>query len=90
MELIISILCDNNDDNISYEKNTKLCMLIKIFLLYKRSKLTSCDIPYERVPLASLLEIIILDILLLDLAKSSSSRAIKLDNSPSSHHRAII
>jgi hypothetical protein len=90
MELIISILCDNNDDNISYENNTKLCVLIKIFLLCKRSKLTSCNIPYERVPLDALLEMITLDILLLDLAKYSSSQAVKLDDSPLSHRRAIL
>ncbi len=73
MELIISNLCDNNDDNISYENNTKLYVLVEIFLLCKRSKLTSCNIPYEGVPLANLLETIILDILLLDFAKSSST-----------------
>jgi hypothetical protein len=73
MELMISILCDNNDDNISYKNNTKLSVLIEIFLLCKRSKLTSCDIPYEGVPLAALLVMIILDIMLSDLAKSSSS-----------------
>jgi hypothetical protein len=43
------------------------------FLLCKRSKLTSCGIPYEGVPLAVLLETIILDMLLSDLAKSSST-----------------
>jgi hypothetical protein len=85
MELIVSILCDNNDDKISYENNTKLYVLIEIFLLCKRSKLTSCDIPYEGVSLAALLETIILDILLLDLAKSSSSHAVELEDSPSSH-----
>jgi hypothetical protein len=90
MELIISILCDNNDDNISYENNTKLYVLIEIFLLCKRSELTSCGIPYEGVQFAALLETIILDILLSDLAKSSSSRAVKLDNSPLSHRRAIV
>ncbi len=84
MELIISILCDSNDNIISYENNTKLCELINenntklyklivTFLLCKRSKLTSCNIPYEGVPLAALLETIILDILLSDLAKSSST-----------------
>jgi hypothetical protein len=71
MELIISILCNNNDDNITYENNTKIYMLVVILLLCKRSKLTSCNIPYEGAPLAALLETIILDILLLDLAKSS-------------------
>ena len=85
MELMISILCDNNDDNISYENNTKLYVLIEIFLLCKRSKLTSCNISYEGVPLATLLEMIFLDILLSDLAKPSISRAIELDNSLSSH-----
>jgi hypothetical protein len=73
MEFLISILCDNNDNNMSYENNTKLYVLIEIFLLCKRSELTSCDIPYEGIPLAALLETIILDILLLDLAKSSNS-----------------
>jgi hypothetical protein len=73
MELIVSILCDNNDNYISYENDTKLYVLIKIFLLCKRSELTSCNIPYEGVPLAPLLEAIVLDILLSDLAKSSST-----------------
>jgi hypothetical protein len=73
MELIISSLCDNNDENISYYNNTKIYVLIVIFLLCKRSKLTSCDIPYVGAPLAALLEMIILNILLLDLAKCSST-----------------
>ncbi len=85
MELIINILCDNNDNNISYENNTKLYVLIEIFLLCKRSKLNSCNIPYEGVPFAALLETLILDILLSDLAKSSSSQAVELDNSLLSH-----
>jgi hypothetical protein len=93
MELIISILCDNNDDKILYENSTKLYVLIKIFLLCKRSKNTSCNIPYEGLPLATLLETIILDILLSDLAKSSSSQAVKLNDSllsQSSSHRLAI
>ncbi len=90
MELIISILCDNNEDNISYENNTKLYVLIEITLLCKRSKLTSCNIPYEGVPLAALLETIILDIWLSDLAKSSSSQAVELDDSLLSHCQAIV
>jgi hypothetical protein len=69
---MISSLCDNNDDNISYENNTKIHVLIMIFLLCKRSKLTSCNIPYVGAALAALLETFILDKLLLDLAKSSS------------------
>ncbi len=73
MELIIKILCDSNGNNISYDNYTKLYVLIVIFLLCKRSKLTSCDIPYEGVPLAALLETIILNILLSDLANSSST-----------------
>jgi hypothetical protein len=84
MELIISILCDSNADIISYENNTKLYelidenntklyKLIMTFLLCKKNELTSCDIPYEGVPLAALLETIVLDILLPDLAKSSST-----------------
>ncbi len=73
MELIISIFWDNNDDYISYENNAKIYVLIAIFLLCKRSKLTSCNIPYVGAPLAALLETIILDILFLDLDKSSST-----------------
>jgi hypothetical protein len=78
MELIFSILCDSNANIISYENNTKLYKLIDenntklyelivTFLLCKRSELTSCDILYEGVPLAALLETITLDILLSDL-----------------------
>jgi hypothetical protein len=73
MELIVSILCDSNDNNISHENNTKLNVLIVTFLLCKRNELTSCNILYVGVPLAALLETIILDILLSDLAKSSST-----------------
>ncbi len=73
MELITISLCDNNDDNISHENNTKIYVLIVMFLFCKRSKLTSCNIPYVGSQLAALLEIIIMDILLLDLAKSSST-----------------
>ncbi len=73
MELIISSLCDSDDDNISYEKNTKIYMLIVIFLLCKRSKLTFFNIAYVAAPLAALLEMFNLDILLSDLAKSSST-----------------
>ncbi len=81
MELIISILCDSNADIISYENNTKLYELINenntklyelivTFLLCKRSKLTSCNIPYEGVPLQFLL----LPPPLIQLAEWSSSQ----------------